>query len=85
MAKSSFKSKNHTSSEILESAHSDLCEPITLQSYGGARYFILFVDDYSRMVTVMYLKEKSKAFQVFKWYLDRVENEASKNLKCLRS
>ena len=33
----------------------------------------------------MYLKEKSKAFQKFKWYLARVEIETRKNLKCLRS
>ena len=33
----------------------------------------------------MYLKEKSKAFQMFKWYLTRVEKETGKELKCLRS
>ena len=32
----------------------------------------------------MYLKEKSKAFKMFKCYLDRVEKETGKNLKCLR-
>ena len=46
---------------------------------------MLFVDDYSRMMTVMFLKQKSDAFQMFKWYLARVENEIGKNLKCLRS
>ena len=55
------------------------------QSYCGARYYTLFVDDYSRMVVVMYLKEKSKAFKIFKWYLARVEKEIGKSLKCLRS
>ena len=48
-------------------------------------FFILFVDDYSRMMTVMYLKEKLEAFQKFKWYLARVEKETKKSLKCLRS
>ena len=33
----------------------------------------------------MYLKDKSKAFQKFKWYLARVEKEIRKKLKCLRS
>ena len=32
----------------------------------------------------MYLKEKSEAFQKFKWYLARVEKETRKKLKCLR-
>ena len=33
----------------------------------------------------MYLKEKSKSFQKFKWYLARVEKETGRKLKCLRS
>ena len=32
----------------------------------------------------MYLKEKSKSFQKFKWYLARVEKETRKKLKCIR-
>ena len=36
------------------------------------------------MLIVMYLKEKSKAFQKFKWHLTRVEKETRNNLKCLR-
>ena len=46
---------------------------------------MLFVDDYSRMMIVMLLKKKSNAFQMFKWYLERVKKETSKSLKCLRS
>ena len=33
----------------------------------------------------MYLREKSEAFQKFKWYLARVEKETGKKLKSLRS
>ena len=85
MTKSSFKSKNHTSSEILELVNTYLCGPITAQSYCGARYFIVFADYYSRMMIAMYLKEKFEAFKMFKWYLVRVEKEIGKDLKCLRS
>ena len=85
MSRSSFKSKNHTSSETLELLHTDLCGPITPKSYYGAIYYILFVDDQPRMMVVMYLNEKSKAFKIFKWYLARVEKEIGNSLKCLRS
>ena len=37
------------------------------------------------MMIVMYLNEKSEAFEKFKWYLARVEKETRKRLKCLRS
>ena len=46
---------------------------------------MLFVDDYSKMMIVMLLKQKLDAFQMFKWYLAKVEKETRKSLKCLRS
>ena len=36
-------------------------------------------------MTIMFLKQKYDAFQMFKWYLARVEKEIGKSLKCLRS
>ena len=85
MKKSSFNRKTYTSNEVLELVHTNLCGPIEVQSYKGDRYIMFFVDDYSRMMIVMFLKQKSDAFQMFKWYLARVEKETRKNLKCLRS
>ena len=84
MTKSSFKSKTYASKEILEIVHTDLCGPIEVQSYKGDKYIMLFVDYYSRMMTVMYLRRKSEAFEKFKMYLARVEKETGKRLKCLR-
>ena len=81
-----FKSKTHTSKEIPELVHTNLYGPIDVQSYKGDKYIILFVDDYSRMITIMFLKKKKiDAFQMFKWYLARVEKETRKILKFLRS
>ena len=65
--------------------HTDLCGPIGIKKYTREKKFIIFVDDYSRMMIVMYLKEKLEAFEKFKWYLERVEKETRKRLKCLRS
>jgi len=85
MIKSSFKRKTYTSNEVLELVHTNLCGPIEVQSYKGDIYIMLFVDDYSRMMTVMLLKKNSDAFQMFKWYLVRVEKETRNFFKCLRS
>ena len=62
MTKPSFKSKTYTSKEVLELVHTNLCGPIEVQSYKGDRYIMLFVDDYSRMMTVMFLKKFFDAF-----------------------
>ena len=85
MTKSSFKSKTHTSKGILEIVHTNLCGQIDVQSYKGDKYIMLCVHNYSWMMKVMFLKHKFDALQMFKWYLARVENETSKNMKCLRS
>ena len=60
--------------------HTDLCGPIGVESYTGEKFFIVFVDDYSRIMTITYLREKSKALEKFKWYLARVEKETGKRL-----
>ena len=57
MRKRNFKRKDYHSEEVLELVHTNLCWPIEIESYSGGKYFILFVDDYSRMMIVMYLKE----------------------------
>lgn len=52
---------------------------------GGAAYFITFIDDYSRYITVYVLKNKSDAFEVFKQYMALVEKQTGSKIKRLRS
>ena len=66
MGKTSFKSKNYQSEDILKIVPTNLCGPIGVESYTRGKFFILFVDDYSRMMTVMYLREKLEQFEKFK-------------------
>ena len=66
MGKTIFKSKNYQSEDILKIVHIDLCGPIGVESYTREKLFILFFDDYSRVMIVIYLREKSKAFEKFK-------------------
>lgn len=73
MTKHSFKSKVYTASDILEMVHTSLCGLIGVKSYYGDQYFILFMDEYSRMIIVIFLKVKYDAFPLFKWYLARVQ------------
>ena len=46
---------------------------------------MLLIDDYTRMTTVTFLKEKSKDFEKFKIFKAVVENETNQKIKCLRS
>jgi hypothetical protein len=51
------------------------------QSIGGAKYFITFVDDFSRKFWVYFLKYKSDVFETFKKFKAMVENENGQNIK----
>ena len=51
----------------------------------GFRYFLLFVDDFSRKMWVYFLKKKSDAFLVFQKFKPLVEKEFGKSIITLRS
>lgn len=44
----------------------------------------MLVDDFLRMMSKIFLREKCDMFRVFKWYKTRVEKETCDQLKCLR-
>ena len=46
---------------------------------------MLLIDDFTRMVWVTFLREKSEAFDKFKVFKSLVENESGHKIKCLRS
>jgi transposase InsO family protein len=69
----------------LEIVHTDLVGPTTTKGLKGEKYFILLVDDYTRMIVVFFLKNKSEAFENFKIYKEMVENEMDSKIKCLIS
>lgn len=45
--KQTFKSGSHTSKGVLDYVHSDVWGPSPIVSFGGASYFVIFIDDYS--------------------------------------
>lgn len=51
----------------------------------GSRYFLLFVDDFSRKMWVYFLAKKSEAFTVFQKFKPLVEKEFGKSIIALRS
>jgi transposase InsO family protein len=59
--------------------HTDIIGPTTTKYLKGEKYFMLLVDDYTRMIAVFFLKNKSKAFENFKVY-----KEMDSKIKCLR-
>ena len=53
----SFRTKEQSSSRPLEMIHMYLCGPAMVQTLQGERYFILLIDDFTRMIWVTFLKK----------------------------
>ena len=70
-----FRTKEYLTSKPLELVHTDLCGPTRTKSLQGESYFMLFINDFTRMTWIFFLKEKSKAFERFKAFKILIENE----------
>ncbi|XP_068655801.1 uncharacterized protein [Aristolochia californica] len=83
--KQTNKSKKgaNRSSTILEIVHTDICSP-DMDSHGH-KYFISFIDDYSRYVYLYMLYNKNEALDAFKIFKVEVETQCSKEIKIMRS
>jgi hypothetical protein len=83
--KTKFKSKEYSMTRPLEIVHTDLVGTTTTKDLKGVEYFMLLVDDYTRMTSVFFLRNKSEDFENFKVYKEMVEYEMDSKIKCLRS
>ena len=61
------------SSTVLEIIQSDICCP-DMDEY-GQKYFITFIDDYSRYMYLYMLHNKNEALEAFKVFKDEVEKQ----------
>ncbi|GJW56997.1 retrovirus-related pol polyprotein from transposon TNT 1-94 [Tanacetum coccineum] len=72
----SHKAKNIVSTtRCLELLHMDLFGPSSIRSYGGNRYTLVIVDDYSRYTWTRFLKNKIEAFDQFEIFSKKIQNQ----------
>ncbi|KAL4035058.1 hypothetical protein IC575_003732 [Cucumis melo] len=72
-------------SKCLELIHAGLCGPMQTKSFGRSFYFLIFIDDYSRMSWIYFLESKSETFEKFKHFKAKVEKQSGMFIKSLRS
>src|SRR5205085_209741 len=65
MTATPFNHSSTRSEELLEIIHMDVAGPMRTKSLNGARYFVVFVDDKSRMSEIRFLREKGEAYEEF--------------------
>ena len=71
--------------ELLELIHSDICEFEGHLKCGGSRYFMSFIDDFSKYSYVYLMKNESDAFEKLSIFLKEVENTFDKKVKRFRT
>ncbi|GAU26253.1 hypothetical protein TSUD_224440 [Trifolium subterraneum] len=76
--------KSRTKS-VLEVIYSDVCGPMQVDSNGGNRYFVSFVDDHSRKLWTYLIKRKSEVFDVFKKFKAMAKKQSDHKLKVLKT
>ncbi|KAL1225767.1 Retrovirus-related Pol polyprotein from transposon TNT 1-94 [Cardamine amara subsp. amara] len=71
--------------QALELIHGDLCGPISPPTPANNQYVFVLIDDFSRYMWTMLLREKSEAFDRFKRFKEIVEKQTGLAIKTFRT
>lgn len=77
----------HTPNEVqpFDIIHSDVWGMAPVTSHANYKYFVTFIDDYSRFTWLYLLHSKDELFSVFKIFHSHVKTQFSSNIKIFRS
>jgi len=73
--------KDWRATECLELIHANLCRPLCIESIGGRKYRLLFINDFSHVSWVYFLELKSEILENFKKFKLVVEKQSGNILK----
>ena len=59
--------------------------PSPVSTLGGSRYFVIFVDDFSRYTWIYLFKNRSELYQIYPDFTKMIETQFSKPIKFFRS
>ena len=80
-----FNNSESISNSIFELIHSNVWGPFPVANIGGSRYFVFFIDDYSRYSWIFPMKSRSEILPIYSNFAKMVETQFSKRIKTFRS
>ncbi|KAB2628692.1 hypothetical protein D8674_033487 [Pyrus ussuriensis x Pyrus communis] len=80
-----FSSSTSRASASLELIHCDVWGPAPVVSVSGFKYYVLFVDEFTKYTWLFPLKAKSEVYSVFVSFKAYVENLVGNRIKIFRS
>lgn len=81
----SFNNSDSVSDSPFGLIHSDIWGPSPISSVNGFRYFVLFIDDYSRFTWIYFLKHRSELPQIYISFAKMIKTYFSSVIKILRT
>jgi transposase InsO family protein len=69
----------------MDLVHSDVCGPMQVDTVGGLKYSVTFIDDYSCYCTIYLLKQKSEVKVKLAEFIEFVKTQFNRNSKIIRS
>ena len=76
----------HTVAENLhDNVHLDVWGPAQVTTLGECRYYVMFIEDFSRHTWIYPMRQKSEVFQHIQRFKTEVEKTTSRHVRCLQS
>lgn len=85
MTSKPFPKRSSATEELFDVVVSDVCGPLQVESIGGSRYFVTFIDVFSRYCKVYFIKNKSDVAEKVVEYVENVKTRFGKTPKIFRS
>ena len=82
--KRGFPTSTTRSTRLLELIHTDLSGPFPFTSFGGSRYILTFIDDYSRWTWTYPIPDKRDIPEKVEYWISLVENQHQSKVSVLR-
>ena len=80
-----YTESDHWTTTPLELIHSDVWGPSPVESYLGYRYYVVFVDDFTRYTWLFPLKQKSEVSHTFSDFQRRIECQLGLKIRNFQS
>jgi hypothetical protein len=80
-----FNNSESIVSVTFDLIHSDVWGPFPIPTVGGSRYFVIFVDDFSRYTWIYFMKNRSEVLTIYRDFAKMIQTQYSKAIKVFRS
>jgi len=79
------QSKDWRATQKLQLIHTDVGGPMNTSSLNGSKYYVAFIDDYSRMCWIYFMKFKAEVANIFGKFKAWIETQSNCKIQVIRS